>query len=50
MRGVNEKYKEKYKTGMIFRSEKDPWTDLVIDFVSYTRGSETAYTLSLIHI
>lgn len=23
-------YKEKYKTGMIFRSKKDPWTDLVI--------------------
>ena len=46
-------YKEKYKTGMIFRSKKDPWTDLVIDFVSYIRGSETAYTfnmLSLIHI
>ena len=29
-----KKYKEKYKTGMIFRSKKYPWTDLVIDFVS----------------
>ena len=42
-----KKYKEKYKTGMIFRSEKYPWTDLVIDFVSYTRGSETAYTFNM---
>lgn len=40
-------YKEKYKTGMIFRSKKDPWTDLVIDFVSYIRGSETAYTFNM---
>lgn len=42
-----KKYKEKYKTGMIFRSKKYPWTDLVIDFVSYTRGSETAYTFNM---
>ena len=42
-----KKYKEKYKTGMIFRSKKDPWTDLVINFVSYTRGSETAYTFNI---
>lgn len=32
---------------MIFRSKKDPWTDFVIDFVSYTRGSETAYTFNM---
>lgn len=43
-------YKEKYKTGMIFRSKKDPWTDLVIDFVSYIRGSETAYTMKIFHV
>ena len=42
-----KKYKEKYKTGMIFRSKKYPWTDLVIDYVSYTRGSETAYTFNM---
>ena len=42
-----KKYKEKYKTGMIFRSKKYPWTDLVIDFVSYTRGSETSYTFNM---
>ena len=42
-----KKYKEKYKTGMIFRSKKDPWTDLVIDFVSYIRGSETVYTFNM---
>ena len=42
-----KKYKEKYKTGMIFRSKKNPWTDLVIDFVSYIRGSETAYTFNM---
>ena len=42
-----KKYKEKYKTGMIFRSKKYPWTDLVIDFVSYTRGSETTYTFNM---
>lgn len=42
-----KKYKEKYKTGMIFRSKKNPWTDFVIDFVSYTRGSETAYTFNM---
>lgn len=29
-----KKYKEKYKTGMIFRSKKDPWTDFVINYVS----------------
>ena len=32
---------------MIFRSKKYPWTDLVIDFVSYTRGSETTYTFNM---
>ena len=42
-----KKYKEKYKTGMIFRSKKYPWTDFVIDFVSYIRGSETAYTFNM---
>ena len=42
-----KKYKEKYKTGMIFRSKKDPWTDFVINYVSYTRESETAYTFNM---
>lgn len=32
-----KKYKDKYRTGMIFRSKKYPWTDLVIDYVSYMR-------------
>lgn len=42
-----KKYKEKYKTGMIFRSKKDPWTDLVIDYVSYSRVCESAYTFNM---
>lgn len=36
------KYKEKYKTGMIFRSKKYPWSDIVIDFVSYCRMADSA--------
>lgn len=42
-----KKYKEKYKTGMIFRSKKDPWTDLVIDYVSYSRVCESAYIFNM---
>ena len=37
------KYKEKYKTGMIFRSKRNPWADIVIGFVSYMRSAEYAY-------
>lgn len=42
-----KKYKEKYKTGMIFRSKKYPWTDLVIDYVSYSRVCESAYIFNM---
>lgn len=42
-----KKYKDKYKTGMIFRSKKDPWTDLVIDYVVYTRVCESAYIFNM---
>lgn len=37
------KYKEKYKTGMIFRSKKYPWADIIIDYVSYNRMAENYY-------
>lgn len=37
------KYKEKYRSGMIFRSKKHPWADLVVEFVFYTRLADTAY-------
>lgn len=37
------KYKEKYKTGMIFRSKKYPWADIIIDYVSYNRMAENSY-------
>ena len=36
------KYKEKYKTGMMFRSKRYPWADIVIDFVSYMRDADSA--------
>lgn len=32
---------------MIFKSNKYPWTDFVIDYVSYTRGCESAYTFNM---
>lgn len=37
------KCKEKYKTGMIFRSKKYPWADIIIDYVSYNRMAENYY-------
>ena len=40
---VMKKYKEKYKTGMIFRSKKYPWADIIIDYVSYNRMAENSY-------
>ena len=42
-----KKYKDKYKTGMIFRSKKDPWTDLIIDYVVYNRVCESAYIFNM---
>ena len=36
-----KKYKEKYKAGMIFRSEKYPWADIVIEQVHYSRVYDT---------
>lgn len=44
------KYKEKYKTGMIFRSKKYPWADILIDYVSYMRGVDNAYDFNLFSI
>lgn len=40
---VMKKYKEKYKTGMIFSSKKYPWADIIIDYVSYNRMAENSY-------
>lgn len=37
------KYKEKYRPGMIFRSEKEPWRNIIITYVSYFRDSEYSY-------
>lgn len=37
------KYKEKYKPGMIFRSKKYPYADIVIDYVYYMRDVDSAY-------
>lgn len=37
------KYKEKYKTGMVFRSKKYPWADILIDYITYNRMAETSY-------
>lgn len=36
------KYAEKYKTGMIFRSKRYPWADLIIDDVCYSRAAQSA--------
>lgn len=44
------KYKEKYKTGMIFRSKKYPWADIMIDYVSYNRMAESSYEFNLFSI
>lgn len=38
----NTKYREKYRTGMIFRSKRNPWADLVICDVYYNRFVESA--------
>lgn len=38
-----KKYKEKYRPGMIFRSEKYPWADIMIDHVYYSRLCDTKY-------
>lgn len=45
-----KKYKEKYKTGMIFRSKKYPWTDLIIDYVSYNRMAKNPYDFNIFSI
>lgn len=44
------KYKEKYETGMIFRSKKYPWEDIMIDYVSYNRMAESSYEFNLFSI
>lgn len=44
------KYKEKYKTGMIFRSKKYPWADIMIDYVSYNRIAENFYEFNIYSI
>lgn len=44
------KYKEKYKAGMIFRSKKYPWADILIDYVSYCRCADSAYEFNLFSI
>ena len=44
------KYKEKYKAGMIFRSKKYPWADIIIDYVSYMRSADNAYEFNLFSI
>ena len=38
-----KKYKEKYKPGMIFRSKKYPYADIVIEYVYYMRGVDSTY-------
>ena len=40
-------YKEKYKTGMIFRSKKYPWADILIDYVTYNRLAESSYEFNI---
>lgn len=40
------KYKEKYKPGMVFRSKKEPWRDIVITYVNYFRDSESSYNFN----
>ena len=37
------KYKEKYRPGMIFRSKKYPYADIMIDYVHYIRDLDSAY-------
>ena len=37
------KYKEKYRPGMIFRSKKYPYADIMIDYVYYMRDLDSAY-------
>lgn len=37
------KYKEKYRPGMVFRSEQEPWRNIIITYVSYFRDSESSY-------
>lgn len=47
-----KRYKEKYRPGMIFRSEKYPWADIMIDYVYYSRLCNTKYEFnaySIIH-
>lgn len=41
------KYKEKYKPGMIFRSEKNSWADIMIKYVNYFRDVESAYNFNM---
>lgn len=43
-------YKEKYKTGMIFRSKKYPWADILIDYITYNRMAETSYEFNTFSI
>lgn len=38
-----KRYKEKYRPGMIFRSEKYPWADIMLDYVYYSRLCDTKY-------
>lgn len=44
------KYKEKYKTGMIFRTKEYPHKDIEIGYVSYARDSESAYMFNMLSI
>lgn len=37
------RYKEKYRPGMIFRSKKYPYADIVIDYVYYMRNVDSTY-------
>lgn len=39
---IQIKYEEKYQTGMIFRSKRYPWADIVINAVSYNRIVDNA--------
>lgn len=40
------KYKEKYKPGMVFRNDKEPWRNIIIDYVHYTRDCESSYNFN----
>ena len=44
------KYKEKYRPGMVFRSEQEPWRNIIITYVSYFRDSESSYNFIRISI